>query len=449
MATAPRLGLNPARMQGSGVDNKGLTEYDIASGYATALGIGDPVKLDIASGTIVRAENGDVALGVFHGCYYVDATGTPQYQKYWPAGQVSQVPPTALVMDNVHSLYNAKADGPIENVVVGDIYALNLTAPNAAVGHSTVTVATTAFQTGAEDISASADLGADITNLDDADAFNISSSVANDVVTITIGAAETAATLLAQINNVEGLSAALTVDGFLRVTATDGGDIVLVDGVGTPLADSNLLVVAGTYPATVAVALGMVVVTDIVDLENRILEVDLLDGTEGIAGAIGLTGPAGAAGVGGAAPAPELRTGAAALTAANIAANIVLGQMRYTLASATGVPITLPPATGSGVVLEFFVGLEPTSNGYVFDCDSTGVLDRFDSRLTRFAAADAAELDIDATSAGNHNRLTILNGGAGTGGEIGDVVRITDYMADHWLVEGKITAGAVAPFSSF
>lgn len=156
-----------------------------------------------------------------------------------------------------------------------------------------------------------------------------------------------------------------------------------------------------------------------------------------------------ATGGGGSAPAPEARTDATALTAANITANIALGQTRYRLASVTGVPITLPPSTGSGVVLEFFVSVEPTSNGYVFNCDSTGVLDRFDSRLARFAAADAAMLNIDATTAGNHNRLTILNGAAGTGGEIGDVIRLTDYRADAWLVEGVITCGATAPFSAF
>lgn len=156
-------------------------------------------------------------------------------------------------------------------------------------------------------------------------------------------------------------------------------------------------------------------------------------------------------GGGGSAPAPELRSDATALTAANITANIALGQMRYLLSSATGVPITLPPSTGSGVVLEFFSGLVPTSNGYVWDCDSTGTLDRFDSDLTRHAGADAAMLNIDGTSAGNHNRMTLLNGISGTGGEQGDVVRLTDYLADHWLVEGSITAGAgaIAVFSSF
>lgn len=156
-------------------------------------------------------------------------------------------------------------------------------------------------------------------------------------------------------------------------------------------------------------------------------------------------------GGGGSAPAPAVRSDATALTAANITTNIAAGQMRYVLASATGVPITLPPATGSGVVLEFFSGLKPTSNGYVFNCDSTGTIDRFDSNLTRHAAADAATLHIDGTTAGNHNRMTLLNGSTGTGGERGDVVRLTDYLADHWLVEGSITApaGAIAVFSAF
>lgn len=158
-----------------------------------------------------------------------------------------------------------------------------------------------------------------------------------------------------------------------------------------------------------------------------------------------------AASSGGSVPAPELRSDATALTAADIAANILLGQKRYLLSSATGVPITLPPSTGSGVVLEFFVGLKPTSNGYVTDCDSTGTLDRFDSNLTRHDGADAAVLNIDGTTAGNHNRMTILNGAAGTGGERGDYWKLTDYLADHWLVEGSITAGAgaIAVYSAF
>jgi len=153
----------------------------------------------------------------------------------------------------------------------------------------------------------------------------------------------------------------------------------------------------------------------------------------------------------GSVPAPEMRSDATALTAADITANEALGQYRYVLSSATGVPITLPPATGSGVVLTFFCGLMPTSNGYVFNCDSTGTLDRFDSDLTRYAGSDAAVLNQNGTAAGNHNRMTLLNGIAGTGGAQGDVIRLTDYIADHWLVEGTITAGAgaLAVFSSF
>lgn len=148
-------------------------------------------------------------------------------------------------------------------------------------------------------------------------------------------------------------------------------------------------------------------------------------------------------------PAPALRPDATALTAANITANIAVGQTRYVMSSATGIPITLPPATGSGVVLQFFSAFTPTSNGYVFNCGAGG--DRFDSNLTRHAGADAAMLNQDGTSAGNHNRMTLLNGISGTGGTAGDVVRLTDYIAGHWMVEGSITAPAssIAVFSSF
>lgn len=277
MATAPRKGANPARKKGSAPDNGGLSEYNIASGYATALAAGDIVQTT-TDGTIIRAENNASSLGSLHGVEYVDADGNIRITKYWPASQTSTATPKALVLDDPDATFHMLADGPVTIVLPGDIYAVNLTAPDQSTGRSTQTVAVTTSVTGSEDLSATADIGADITNVDDGDAFTIKSSVANDLVTITIGATETGASLVAQLNNVEGISAELVSgSGFLKVTATDGGDIVLADGAGTPLADSNLLDAAGTYTSVVAANAGLVKVMKVVDADTRQLEVILVN----------------------------------------------------------------------------------------------------------------------------------------------------------------------------
>lgn len=58
-------------------------------------------------------------------------------------------------------------------------------------------------------------------------------------VTITIGPADTAATLLAALNAVPGLSATLD-GGQLVLTPNEGGDITLTEGVGSPMAALGL-----------------------------------------------------------------------------------------------------------------------------------------------------------------------------------------------------------------
>src|ERR1035437_42097 len=413
MATAPRKGFNPSRQAGSAPDNKGLTQYNIASGYGTALAAGDPVKL--VAGSVVQATNGAECLGVFHSCTYVDAQNRLQYQKYWPAGQLSpQMQPVCLIMDAPHALYKVKADGSIAGVLVGDIYPVTISAPDANIGHSTMVVHTTPTRTGS--LAVVGTNNAALLNLANTDAFKVKSSLANVDTTITIVTNQTPAQLLTLLNAVPGVNAALNASNYLVLTTTDGGSLVLTDFTGTPLADSNLLGLAGTISSPVAITAGMVRVTDIIDLEFQQLEVSLIDEEELedaailaaaeaytdalnifktivvagqsnvvadsstdtltlVAGAnITITTNAStdtitiaAAGGGGGAGPFLLRSDATALLGPTITANIALGDSRYVLQSDTGVPITLPAATGSGAVLTFLSNLVPTSNGYVFD----------------------------------------------------------------------------------
>jgi flagellar hook-associated protein 1 FlgK len=59
-------------------------------------------------------------------------------------------------------------------------------------------------------------------------------------VTITITAADTAATILTQLNAISGLTASLNVNGQLVLTPKEGGDLKLTDGVGAPVAALGL-----------------------------------------------------------------------------------------------------------------------------------------------------------------------------------------------------------------
>lgn len=276
MATAPRNGLNPARKIGSGPDNRGLTPYPILTGYATGIGIGDPVKLD-TDGTLIAATNGADAIGVFQGLKYTDSVGVVQWRQNWVA-TTAATEIEAYVDDNPRSTFMAKAEGPIPIASIGDIYAMNLTAPSTATGRSTATVKNLATRSGSADITAHATDITAVANISNNDTFTVKSSVGNDVKTVTLITNMTNAQLLAAINLSTGITATIAAStGFLVVTATDGGNVVLADGTGTPLADSLLLGAAGTIVGTVAANAGLVKVISIPDVTNKVLEVVLVN----------------------------------------------------------------------------------------------------------------------------------------------------------------------------
>lgn len=273
MATGTLTGLTPARKVGSAPDNKGLNEYTIASGYATALAAGDPVKL--SSGTIIKSTNGVNALGVvfsFH--YFDDNTKRIIDNHYWPASQTSTQTITALVLDDPNATFLVKANAPVTNVKIGNLYALDLTtAPDSNIGRSKVTATIIPTITGS--LAVTGTNNAALTGLTNGATFSIKSTVANVATNVTIVTNQTPAQLVALLNAVPGIKASLNGSNFLVVTTTDGGDIVLVDGTSTPLASSNLLAVAGTYTGTVAAGSALVEVVKVVDTDNNVLEVIL------------------------------------------------------------------------------------------------------------------------------------------------------------------------------
>lgn len=276
MATAPRKGLNRARKLGSGPDNEGVTGYTIASGYSTALGIGDLVKLSGTSMNVAVGANSTYNIGVFLGCQFTDPnTGYTRITDYWPASQTvpSGQIATALVVDDPNATYNVICSNPIGDMASGGLYAMNLTAPDATTHRSTMTLNNTVTKTGS--LAVTGTNNAALTGLTNGAAFNISTSVNTTPVTITIVTNQTPAQLLALLNAVPGVVASLNGSSFLVVSTTDGGSLILADGTSTPLASSNLLTTAGTYTATVAKSASSVKVVKIIDSANKVVEVCL------------------------------------------------------------------------------------------------------------------------------------------------------------------------------
>lgn len=277
MATAPRKGFNLAKSIGSAGTNGGLNAYKIASGYATALGVGDPVKLT-TDGTVIKATNAAGNLGVIRGIQYTDSQGDIKITKYWPASTTA-TEIEVLVEDNPLSTFHIQADGAIPEAVCfpGVMYAMNLSAADAATGRSTDTANSIPTVVGDVDIAASTDLPTDVAGITANDAFTIqTTNPDNSAVTIVLLAAEGTAELLVKLNAVDGILADTDGSGFLRIATTDGYLITTVETVGNVITDL-FAVAAHTAAGTkvVAIASSMVKVVNVPDRDNKVMEVIL------------------------------------------------------------------------------------------------------------------------------------------------------------------------------
>lgn len=110
------FGFIPVRRQG-GEGSPVMTEYAIASGYATALNLGDPVQLAGDSSQpygipfIGLCATTGTQLGVFAGCEYIDSLGNIQFSKSWVASTVplAGTKIKALVYDDPRTIFKIQA----------------------------------------------------------------------------------------------------------------------------------------------------------------------------------------------------------------------------------------------------------------------------------------------------------------------------------------------------
>lgn len=118
------------------------------------------------------------------------------------------------------------------------------------------------------------------------------------------------------------------------------------------------------------------------------------------------------------------------------------GYSGINLSAAAGLTITLPAASGSGNVYEFFVATTVTSNAYIIQvANATDVMAGVVG-----VATDAAGVNVPTAATSD----TITMNGSTTGGLAGSVVRLVDRASGQWGVSGALisTGTEATPFSA-
>ena len=114
---------------------------------------------------------------------------------------------------------------------------------------------------------------------------------------------------------------------------------------------------------------------------------------------------------------------------------------------AAGVTVTLPAATGTGDVYTIVTGTTVTSNANIIETSAT----------TEHMTGSLRGVDDDVEGAtgfqwnAETNDDTITMDGTATGGKAGDTIRLLDYEATNFTVDGHITQSGgseATPFSA-
>ena len=110
------------------------SEYTIASAYATAIFMGDMVKL-VAGGGIEIAAAGARVIGVFQGVEYTNPAGDVVFSNNWPAGQAG-TNIKAVVYDDPNIVFGVQSAGSTVAADVGNLGDHVNTAGSTSTGQS-------------------------------------------------------------------------------------------------------------------------------------------------------------------------------------------------------------------------------------------------------------------------------------------------------------------------
>jgi hypothetical protein len=138
--SASFYGLKPVRHLQGGLIR--LSEaFSIASGYGTALAVGDLVAKSGLDTNIIVAVNGVAgvkAIGVFAGVKYQDTLGNILYRSIWLAGTVTfnAQDATALVYDDPQIVFKTRASAGLARTDIGQFAGYTVGTPNTSLGIS-------------------------------------------------------------------------------------------------------------------------------------------------------------------------------------------------------------------------------------------------------------------------------------------------------------------------
>lgn len=126
--------------------------YKIASGLASAIGFGSPVKSTGTTKRVTIASAGDTLIGVFAGVQYVDTNGDIKFSKNWVASTatLNSAEATAYVYDDPWILFECQASLGFANADIGgnaDLTAESVSSTGmSTVGVDSATYASTTAQ---------------------------------------------------------------------------------------------------------------------------------------------------------------------------------------------------------------------------------------------------------------------------------------------------------------
>lgn len=129
-------GFKPVRMQGGAPYSGAVTKYKIASGYATGIAAGDPVK-QINTGYINVAGATDTIQGVLVGVQYVGTDGIPVFKPNWVASTTTlgSQDAVALVVDDPNVIFETRmlnnSTAPTIAAIGNTFNSYNITTPTA------------------------------------------------------------------------------------------------------------------------------------------------------------------------------------------------------------------------------------------------------------------------------------------------------------------------------
>jgi hypothetical protein len=119
------FGFKPARNAYGAPYNGSLSTYKLNSGYGTAIYPGDAVKL-LTTGYLAKAAAGDTIAGIAVGFSWVQASGQPNTQRYWPASTttLNSADAQVQVIDDPNVIFEVQFGNSTSVPATADIGAL-------------------------------------------------------------------------------------------------------------------------------------------------------------------------------------------------------------------------------------------------------------------------------------------------------------------------------------